>query len=142
LGAGAVGSVFTTPAIEPWYRELAKPEWTPPGGVFAPVWTALYVMMALAAWLVWERGLVRREVQRALVWFAAQLILNAAWSPVFFGLKSPVAGLIIIIPLFIAVAGATSEFFRANRWAGLLMLPYFVWSGFALVLNAAIVRMN
>ena len=142
LGAGAFGAIFTTPNIETWYRAIEKPAWTPPDWVFGPVWTALYLMMAIAAWLVWERGMFRREVQFALTWFAVQLILNAAWSPAFFGLRSPVAGLIIIVPLFIAVAGTTAKFMRINRWAGLLMIPYLAWSGFALVLNAAILRMN
>lgn len=142
MGAGACGAFFTSVNIEPWYHSIAKPAWTPPDWVFGPAWTALYLMMAFAAWLVWERGLGRRDVKRSLAWFFAQLILNAAWAPVFFGLRSPVGGMVIIVPLFIAIAGTTSEFFRVNRWAGVLMIPYLAWSGFALFLNAAIVRMN
>lgn len=142
LGVGALGAIFTAPNIEPWYQSLAKPAWNPPDWVFGPVWTTLYLMMAIAAWLVLERGLVRSEVKRALAWFVAQLILNAAWAPVFFGLRSPVGGMIIIIPLFVAIAGTASEFFRVNRWAGVLMIPYLAWSGFALFLNAAIARLN
>ena len=103
LGVGFIGSLFTTPNIANWYRKLKKPTFNPPNWVFAPVWTLLYILMGVAAFLVWRRGWENRQVKIALVAFLVQLILNASWSVVFFGLESPLYGLIVIAALWVAI---------------------------------------
>jgi tryptophan-rich sensory protein len=139
--AASVGSVFTSRSVSDWYVGLAKPSWTPPGWVFGPVWTVLYVLMAAAAWRVWLReGLARGRLPLAL--FAVQLVLNAAWSGVFFGLRMPGLALAELAVLLAAVAATTAAFWRADRLAGALMLPYLGWATFAGALNLAIWRMN
>ncbi len=103
LAAGAIGSVFTRSAIPTWYATLEKPFFTPPNWLFAPVWTLLYILMGIAAFLVWRKGLENRQVRIALIVFLIQLILNALWSVVFFGLESPLYGLIVISVLWVAI---------------------------------------
>jgi benzodiazapine receptor len=99
LAVGGLGSIFTPVSVRDWYPMLQKPLWTPPSWLFGPVWTALYLMMAVAAWLVWRKqGLV--SINCALGLFALQLAINAAWSPLFFGLRNPLAGLLDIVPLW------------------------------------------
>jgi tryptophan-rich sensory protein len=139
--AAAVGSVFTSRSVSDWYVGLAKPSWTPPGWVFGPVWTVLYVLMAAAAWMVWlSEGLVRGRLPLAL--FGVQLVLNAAWSGLFFGLQMPGLALAELLVLLAAIAATTLAFWRVDRWAGVLMLPYLGWAAFAAALNLAIWRMN
>ena len=94
--AGLIGSVFTTPAIPTWYASLEKPFFTPPNWLFAPAWVTLYVLMAIAAFLVWRKGLSEEGVKTALIIFLVQLVINAFWSVAFFGLKSPIAGAVVI----------------------------------------------
>ena len=137
----AIGSAFTPGSPQGGYAQLAKPVWTPPSWLFGPVWTALYLSMGVAAWLVWrERGFAGAKL--ALGLFAGQLALNAAWSPVFFGLRNPAAAFAVIVPLWLAIGATTVAFFRAARPAGWLMLPYWLWVSFATALNFAIWRMN
>ena len=139
--AASVGSVFTSRSVSDWYEDLAKPSWTLPGWVFGPVWTVLYVLMAAAAWLVWlQEGLTRGRVPLAL--FAAQLVLNAAWSGLFFGLHMPGLALAELVVLLAAIAATTVAFWRASPTAGAMMLPYLGWVTFAAALNLAIWRMN
>ncbi len=141
LGAAAAGSAATVPRIEGWYATLAKPSWTPPNWVFGPVWTALYIAMAVAAWLVWrQKGWAGARVPLAL--FAVQLVLNVAWSWLFFGLKSPGLGLIEIVLLWIAIAGTLAVFWRRSVVAGLLLAPYLAWVTFAAALNYSIWQLN
>jgi tryptophan-rich sensory protein len=141
LGAGGLGSVFTRASIGTWYPTIEKPSWNPPGWVFGPVWTALYVMMAVAAWLVWRpKGVAGARVPLGL--FAVQLALNAAWSPVFFGLRSPGAAFGVIVALWIAIVATVVSFLRANAAAGWLLVPYLGWVSFASVLNFTIWRLN
>ena len=142
LAAGGIGSVFTTPAIPTWYASLQKPPFTPPSWLFGPAWTALYVLMGVAAFLVWRRGLAGREVRIALIVFLVQLILNAVWSPVFFGLQSPLSGLVIIAALWIAILLTIVRFWRISTAAGALLIPYIGWVSFATALNAAIWVLN
>ena len=123
----------------PWYAALAKPTWTPPGWLFGPVWTVLYVMIAMAAWLVWQH---RARVDTALVLWAAQLILNGAWSWLFFGLERPGLALLDIVALLAAIAATAIAFARISRIAALLLAPYFAWVAFAAALNFAIWRLN
>jgi len=136
LSTGAVGSLFTSPAIPTWYAFLNRPAFTPPNWVFAPVWTALYIMMAFAAWRVWRKtGL--RSVEMAA--FAVQLVLNLGWSVVFFGLHQIGAALIEIVALDVAILVL---FFHRDRMAGLLMLPYLAWTLFATLLTQTFGQLN
>jgi len=141
FGAGAVGSWFTTPALDGWYADLRKPAWNPPNWIFAPVWSALYLLMAVAAWLVWRRAGLR-TAGRALGLFSVQLILNVAWSGVFFGLRSPAAALVEIVLLWVAIAATIAAFSRASSVASWIMVPYLAWVTFAGALNLAIWRLN
>ena len=138
LGAGALGSLVTLPAIPGWYAALDKPAWTPPNWLFGPVWTALYVMMAVSAWLVWRRA----GVGPALGAFFVQLAFNAAWSPLFFGMHLIGLALIDIVLLWLALAAALALAWRVHRAAGALLVPYLVWVSYATALNFAIWRMN
>jgi len=140
LCVGVVGSLFTTPALG-WYETLAKPTWTPPSRVFGPVWTGLYVLMGVAAWLVWRRdGL--RESRLALGVFGIHLLLNAGWSAVFFGARAP--GLAFFEILLVWLTGGVSAGLLGVRssLSALLLVPYLTWLTFAAALNAAIWRMN
>ena len=101
--AGVLGAVFTAPAIPSWYAGLKKPAFTPPGWLFGPMWISLYLLMAVAAYLVWQKGLAHPGVRAALAVFVGQLLLNALWSPVFFGLRAPLAGAVVILLLWLAI---------------------------------------
>ncbi|HWM49560.1 MAG TPA: TspO/MBR family protein [Xanthobacteraceae bacterium] len=136
-----LGSAVTVPKIPGWYASLNKPAFNPPAWVFGPVWTALYVMMAVAAWRVWLQPAIP-ERRTALAWFALQLALNAAWSQVFFGLERPGWALAVIVALVVAVAVTLWRFFRLDRLAGWLLAPYLAWLLFATVLNGAVVALN
>jgi tryptophan-rich sensory protein len=124
-----------------WYESLAKPAWTPPDAVFGPVWTILYVLMAVAAWRVWrEHGFGRATT--ALGLYFGQLALNATWSFLFFGLHSPGAALLEILALWLAILATIVTFARRDRLAAGLLVPYLIWVSYAAVLNAAIWRLN
>lgn len=138
LAVGGLGGWVTAPAVAEWYPTLNKPTWNPPSWLFAPVWTTLYIMMAVAAWLVWLKG----NAGVPLVLFFAQLTLNCAWSFLFFGARSPWLGLVEIIMLWLAVTITTYVFFNRSRPAGLLMLPYLAWVSFAAFLNFTIWQLN
>jgi benzodiazapine receptor len=141
FGAAFVGSIFTTPSVPSWYAGLIKPSWTPPSWIFGPVWSALYLMMALAAWLVWRRsGLAAASIPITL--FMVQLGLNVMWSILFFGLKMPGVAFGEIIILWFAILATAIAFWRSTPVAGYLLLPYLIWVTFATVLNLAIWRMN
>lgn len=141
LGTGWLGSLATAPAIEPWYRGLAKPAWTPPDAAFGIVWTVLYLLMAVAAWLVWLAA-PPAAVRRPLGLFLLQLALNAAWSPLFFGLRSPGLALLDILLLLPAILATLLAFRRHSRAAAMLMAPYLLWVLYAAALNLAIWRLN
>ena len=141
LGAGYVGSLATAESVDDWYPTLAKPPWTPPDSVFGPVWTTLFVLMAVAAWRVWARS--RLEGARlAFLLFGLQLLLNVAWSVLFFGLRSPGAALLEIPFLWIAILTTILAFRSHSVLAASLLLPYLVWVGFAAYLNYGIWRLN
>ena len=141
FAVAAVGGLATTPNIPNWYASLAKPSWTPPDWIFGPVWSVLYLSMAVAAWLVWRQaGLAGAAVPMAL--FGIQLLLNTLWSWLFFGLHSPSAALVDIILLWTAIAATMVAFWRRSMVAGIIFLPYLVWVSFASVLNLAIWRLN
>lgn len=124
-----------------WYATLEKPAWTPPNRLFAPVWTLLYLMMAVAAWWAWERGRGAMLAVALGLW-ALQLAANAAWSWLFFGRRRIGWAFADILLLWMLIAAATAAFFRVAATAGLLMLPYLVWTGFAGALNFAVWRRN
>ncbi|MBM4446755.1 MAG: tryptophan-rich sensory protein [Chloroflexi bacterium] len=142
LAAGAIGSIFTREAIPNWYATLEKPAFNPPNWLFAPVWTLLYILMGVAAFLVWRKGLENRQVRIALIVFLVQLVLNALWSVVFFGLESPLYGLIVIFALWVAILFTVLKFFRISLASSALMWPYLLWVTFAAVLNSSIWLLN
>jgi tryptophan-rich sensory protein len=137
LLAGVVGGLATASSVGDWYPTLDRPPWTPPNGVFGPVWTLLYLAMGTAAWLVWRRREAER-VSGALWLFAGQLVLNAAWSLIFFGLRSPGAAAVEVALLVLAVAATLLAFRRISRTAGWLLAPYLAWVCFAAALNLSI----
>ncbi len=139
LSVGAIGGFATQASVDSWYRTIAKPSWNPPDWVFGPVWTALYVMMAVAAWLVWK---TRDRITPAMILFYAQLALNLAWSLLFFGARSPGLALIEVVFLWSAVLLTMLAFFGRQTTAGWLFVPYLAWVSFAAVLNAAIWWLN
>jgi tryptophan-rich sensory protein len=140
--AGFIGSVFTTPSIPGWYAGLTKPSFNPPNWVFAPVWIALYALMGLAAFLVYEKGWKKREVRRALAVFAAQLLLNALWSIVFFGAHLILGAAVLIVILWALIASSIWLFFRISRAGAYLLVPYILWVSFATVLNISLYVLN
>lgn len=141
-GAAVLGSRFSPadPETASWYSRLKKSPANPPDAVFAPVWTALYAAMAVSAYRIWSSGDARRG--RALSLWGAQLALNAAWNPIFFGARKPKAALADLLALFVVVAAYTSSARKIDRPAAWLMAPYLAWLGFAGLLNAEIVRRN
>jgi tryptophan-rich sensory protein len=143
LLAGAAGGALTASAVRDWYPTLAKPSWTPPSWVFGPAWTTLYILMGVAAFLVWRRTDADRAARRlALGLFGVQLVLNIAWSGVFFGLRQPGWAVAEIAMLWVAIVATIWAFARVSRPAALLLLPYITWTTFAAALNTAIWRMN
>lgn len=140
--AGIIGSVFTTPSIAGWYVGIVKPALNPPAWVFGPVWTTLFVLMGIAAFLVWKKGLDRKDVKIALGIFIGQLILNTLWSIIFFGLHSPVGAFIEIIFLWLAILATIIAFARISRTAAWLLIPYILWVSFAGYLNLSIWSLN
>ncbi|MDE3135241.1 MAG: tryptophan-rich sensory protein [Acidobacteriota bacterium] len=137
--AAWLGSRFTRPSLAPWYASLAKPFWTPPNWVFGPAWTILFALMAIAGWLVWRQT---GYLTLPMVLFALQLVLNVAWSWLFFGMQSPAAGMLEIVFLWLAILATTIVFWRLNHVAGWLFVPYLAWVAYAASLNFAIWRMN
>ena len=141
LGAGGLGATVTTPEIDGWYRTVVKPEWNPPDWVFGPVWTTLFVLMGISAWLVWKPAGFK-EAATALSLFAVQLILNVAWSWIFFGMHQIGWAVVEIVILWLAILATTVAFFRRSKAAVWLLMPYLGWVTFASVLNFAIWQLN
>lgn len=141
LGAGGLGAIATTPEIDGWYRTIVKPEWNPPNWVFGPVWTTLFVLMGISAWLVWKPAGFRAAAT-PLALFAAQLTFNVAWSWIFFGMHQIGWAVIEIIILWATILATTVAFFRRSKPAGWLLVPYMGWVSFATMLNFAIWRLN
>lgn len=138
---------FTAPALgswagpDAWYAQLRKPAWNPPPWVFGPVWTALYVTMAVAAWTVWRRGGFKAQ-RLALSLFLTQLGFNALWTPLFFGLHEPGAAFADIVLLWLTLVATIAMFWRVHRGAALLLGPYLAWVSFAAFLNFTIWQLN
>ena len=131
LLVGTVAGLITAHSVGTWYLSLSRPPGTPPNWVFAPVWTVLYVLMGIAGWLVWRRAGASWPTR---IW-GWQLLINALWPPAFFGLRSTVLGLVVILPLLALIVITIREFDRVERRAALLMLPYLAWSCYATWLN-------
>lgn len=142
LAVGGLSGYATSSGVATWYPTLVKPSFNPPAWVFGPVWTLLYLMMGVAAFLVWRRGTDAEGVRIALAVFAIQLILNGLWSLLFFGLRSPGLALVDIALLWVAIGAAVWLFWRVVPAAGLLLLPYWAWVSFATVLNGSIWSLN
>ena len=140
--AGVVGSIFTSSSVQTWYTTLQLPSFAPPGWFIGIVWITLYTLMGISLYLVWDKGLRNKQVKNSLSVFGIQLILNALWSILFFGLRSPLLGLIEIVFLWIAIAVTILKFYRVSRTAALLLLPYIIWVSVALMLNFYIWRLN
>ena len=141
---GIAGALPTSRAIQSnWYKKLRKPNWQPPGKVFAPVWTILYLLMAVAAWRVWrKRDEEPAAVKTALTLWGGKLALNALWSQLFFGARQPKWALAEIVALWTAIAATASAFWKIDRIASALLWPYLAWVSFAAALNASIARRN
>ncbi len=139
---GASGNLLSGSGVTTWYPSLTKPAFTPPSWVFAPVWTTLFALLGVAAWLVWRVGLDDRRVQVALGLFAGQYVVQVAWSGVFFGLENPLGGLVVIAVLWVAIVATVVAFVRVDRRAALLLVPYLAWVSFATVLNYELWRLN
>ncbi len=141
LLAGGVGGLVTTPAISTWYVTLNKPWFTPPGWLFGPVWTLLYILMGLALFLVWRSPRSRiRDIGIAL--FAVQLAVNVFWSFAFFGLENTLYGVLTIIPLWVLIAATIFQFYKVSKGAAFLMVPYILWVSIATALNTAVYLLN
>ena len=141
FGAAAIGSVFTSSSVDTWYMQLQKPAFNPPKWIFGPVWSVLYFLMAVSAWLVW-RSAGWKGGGAALMLFWGQLGLNVAWSGVFFGLRQPGIALLVIFSLLATIIATAVAFLPLSRTAFWLMTPYAAWVSFASLLNFAIWRLN
>ncbi|MHB9288633.1 TspO/MBR family protein [Halobacteriales archaeon Cl-PHB] len=149
---GILGSVFTVQGLDGWYDTLARPEFAPPNWVFGPVWTALFALLGVAVWLVWQAAGVDDRATGgqcrpgrpilALGVFWAHAVVNVAWSAAFFGLQSPLLGLVVIAVLWVAIVLTLWLFWRVDRRAGLLLVPYLLWVSFAAYLNYGIWQLS
>jgi len=139
---GILGTPFTAAAIPAWYSTLDKPFFAPPNWLFGPAWTLLYFLMGVAFYLIWSQNSKNKKVQIAKKFFFAQLFLNFIWSPLFFGLRSPILGLIDIVALWFLIIMTIYKFHPLSKWAAYLLIPYLLWVTFATSLNAAILILN
>ena len=145
--AGLIGSIATYPSIPTWYAFLNKPFFSPPSWVFGPVWTVLYIMMGVSLYLILEKrekikGKLKKEMNKALFLFGSQLALNSLWSILFFGLRSPLYGVLCIVPLLILVLATILQFHKFSKTAAYLLVPYLLWGCFATILNLSILLLN
>lgn len=139
---GLLGTPFTVSAIPTWYATLNKPSFAPPNWVFGPAWTLLYFLMGLSFYLIWKQGLDKKRIKIASQFFFVQLGLNFAWSPIFFGLRSPLLGLIVILSMLVFIVLTMKKFYPLSKPAFYLLTPYLLWVSFATLLNAGIVILN
>jgi len=140
--AGFIGALITAPAIPTWYEELIQPSFRPPNWVFAPVWTTLYLLMGISMFLVWRKAETSILRRNAVAAFVLQLALNMSWSIAFFGFRSPLGGMIVIVLLLAAIIAMTGIFYRISRPAAYLQIPYVLWVSFASILNLSIFILN
>ena len=143
LAVGYSSSTFTKEGVATWYPTILKPSFNPPNWVFMPVWTLLFILMGVAAGLVWDKIKEQNEeVKKALGFFLVQLILNAVWSYIFFGLKNPMLALVEIVLLWLMIYETYLKLTKINKTAGYLLIPYMAWVSFAGILNASIWWLN
>jgi tryptophan-rich sensory protein len=140
--AGGIGSLFTFKAIPTWYPGLRKPPYTPPNWAFGPVWTTLYLLMGISVFIVWQQGLETSSTILGFVLFWIQLVINALWSLIFFGLKSKGGGVVTIVILWFLILATIITFFRVSSWSGALLVPYIVWVSIASYLNIGVWVLN
>lgn len=141
-GVGFLGAFFTMPSIPTWYKSLNKPSFSPPNWIFAPVWTLLFLLMAISAYLVWNKDLKKARIREALVVFVFQLLLNFFWSIYFFGLHEPYLAFLEILALWLAILLTIMKFYKISKPASYLLIPYILWVSFAAILNLSIVLLN
>jgi tryptophan-rich sensory protein len=142
FAAAVIGSLFTGKSVRSWYPGLKKPAFTPPNGLFGPVWTVLYILMVVSVFLVWQQGLDTAGVLPAFILFWVQLVFNALWSIVFFGMKSKGGGIIVIGILWLLILATIITSFQVSVWAGILLVPYILWVSLASYLNIGIWVVN
>jgi len=142
LVAGFLGSIFTMPSIPTWYAAINKPAFNPPNWIFGPVWTTLFILMGIALYLIWDKGLDKIQVRTAVNIFSAQLVLNILWSLIFFSLHSPFWAFIEIIALWLLILWTIIAFYRLDKVAGLILIPYILWVSFASFLNLTVYLLN
>jgi benzodiazapine receptor len=141
LAAGFAGSFFVSHSSG-WYEALKKPVFTPPAWVFGPVWTVLYLLMGIALFLVWRKGVSSAAGKTAIAAFILQMVLNVIWTPIFFGLKLPLIAFGDIVMLWLAVITTILSFWKVSRPAAILLLPYIIWVSFAAILNVSFCLLN
>jgi len=139
---GFLGSFVTMDSVTTWYADLSRPSFTPPDWTFGVVWPILYVMMGISAFLIWQRGINKRQVKAALGLFVLQLTLNGLWTPIFFGLHMIAIALIEIVLLWVAIVLTIIAFWRISKPSTFLLFPYILWVSFAVALNAALWYLN
>jgi tryptophan-rich sensory protein len=142
LAAGGVGSIFTIKAIPTWYAGLKKPRYTPPNRAFGPIWTTLYILMAVSVFLVWSKGLKTSGATVAFILFWTQLVFNALWSAVFFRMRNKGGGVFVIVVLWCLILAILIESFKVSYWAGALLVPYLAWVTVAAYLNIGVWLLN
>ena len=142
LVAGGLGTIFTISSIPTWYATLNKPFFSPPNYLFGPVWTILYILMGVSLALIWQKGIKKRTVRDAMFLFGIQLLLNALWSPVFFGAKNLFLALIIIVLMWIFILKTILAFAKIDKTASYLLYPYIAWVSFATILNFSVWFLN
>jgi translocator protein len=141
-GAGSLGSIFTNMSVSTWYPTLVKPWLTPQAAVIPAVWILLFTLIGVSLFLVWREGFSRPKVKLAIYVFAAQLVVNILWSAAFFGLRSPLAGLAVIIVLWIMILLTMVKIWPVSRNAAVLLVPYIFWVSFAAYLNYSLLMLN
>jgi len=141
LFAGFIGSFFTTPSIASWYAFINKPSFSPPNWLFAPVWSLLYILMGIAAFLIWQKR-DNLKTKPALMFYGIQLILNTLWSIIFFGMHNPGLAFLEIIILWSFILITLIKFYKINKTSGILFIPYLIWVSFASILNFAVWMLN
>lgn len=142
FSAAALGNIFTISSIPTWYATLNKPPFSPPNYLFGPVWTILYILMAISLYLVWKKGLKDKKVKDAIKIFAIQLILNAIWSPIFFGARSLLLAFVIIVVMWIFILKTIKAFAKIDKNSSYLLYPYLAWVSFASILNFSVWVLN
>ncbi|WP_372370063.1 TspO/MBR family protein [Candidatus Uabimicrobium sp. HlEnr_7] len=139
--AAFIGSVVTRVSVKTWYQTLKKPAWNPPDWIFAPVWSTLFLLMAISIWLIWLKR-EEHKIEKQITLFSIQLITNILWSTLFFGMQNPDLAFVGIIVLIIAIIATMVAFLEINKTAGYLMIPYILWVIFAAFLNVTICWLN